>query len=217
MATASSVIDQVLRRLEESVSSPKFYSRSEILQHLNDGLLELTLIGAQLTSEQTHVLIGAKQQGLPEGAIAVIHVAYADVKIEKTSIEQFDRNNANWDAQSGILKNWAPCGLNQWFCDRHPTSTENVKLTTLDQPATLTENSTIDLDAEYIEALEDYCFHAVRFKEGGLEFEQAMPEYDSFRKLAGFVARRTFSEQWTVWNRDPNADTGLAYSTLERS
>lgn len=216
--TAGDVLDEVLGRIDESTSTPAFWSRGELLNHLNDGLLELTLIAGQLTSERTYAMIGAKLQSVPDGAIAVMHVAYSNVVIEKSSVENFDRDNANWDPQSGVLKKWAPCGLDRWFCDRQPVASgTNVTLTTLNQPTTLAEGTTIDLDLEYVEALADYVFHMARFKESGTELEQAMDAYDTFRMISGHKAKRTMSQEWTLFSRDPNADTGMGYSTIDRS
>lgn len=217
MTTAADVIDQVLDRLDEPRTAPVFWSRSELLGYLNDGLVELTLIACHLTSETTYNMISAKLQAVPSGAIALIHAEYAGQPVEKSSIELFDRENPNWDAQSGILRKWAPCGMDAWFLDRHPTAAASVVLTTVDQPVVLAETDVVDLEEEYINGLQDYVFHMARFKEGGAEFEQAMDAYDSFTEKAGMRGQRTFAEQWLVWSRDPNADTGESYSTLDRS
>lgn len=217
MTTAAQIIDRVLERVDESTSDPRFWSRAELLQHVNDGFLELTIMCGQLTSNRTYAMVGAKVQAVPSGAIAIMHLAYSSQVIEKSSVELFDRNNANWDNQSGVLTKWAPCGLDRWFCDRQPTTAQSVVLTTLDRPATLAEGTTIDLDPEYVEGLEYYAFHMARFKESGAEFDQAMTAYDDFLAIVGHKEQRTFSQMWTLWSRDPNADTGVGYSTINRS
>lgn len=216
MATASSVIDDVLDRLQESRTSPIFWSRSELLTFVNDGFLEFTLMAGQLTTEATYRIIGAKIQAVPITAIALIHVSYASEMVEKSTVERFDRQNPNWEAQYGILQKWSPCGLDKWILDRHPTSATNVSLTTLDNPQPLEESSSIDLAPEYVEALTDYVFHMARFKEGGAEFQQAMEAYDNFQNKAGKRAQKTFAEQYVFWARLPNANTGPDYSTMDR-
>jgi hypothetical protein len=216
--TAGSIIDAVLDRLDESRTAPIFWTRAELLQILNDGFIEFTLFAGQLTSERTYDLIGAKLQATPIGAIAVMHVSYGNRKIEKSSVELIDRNNPNWDAQSGLLQKWAPCGLDRWFVDRHPTAPgTSVTLVTLDDPTTLTESSVIDLDTEYIDALTEYTFHFARFKESGGELQQSMTNYDFFLNKAGHKGQRTFAQEFLVFSRDPNSDTGPDYSTKDRS
>jgi hypothetical protein len=216
-ATGGQIIDQVLDRLAESETSPIFWTRAELLTLLNEGFLEFTLMASQLTSERTYALIGAKAQSVPDGAIAIINVQYANQKIEKSSIENFDRANPLWDGLTGILTKWAPCGLDRWFCDRTPTAAYNVTLTTLDEPGEIDENTVIDLEMEYIEGLTSYVYHGARFKESGAELQQSMEAYDQFRSIAGHKAQKTFAAEFTVWGRDPDADSGKGYSTIDRS
>lgn len=217
MATAGSVVDDALDRLQESRTTPIFWSRAELLIFVNEGFLEFTISAGQLTTETTYPLIGAKIQAIPVTAIALIHVSYASEMVEKSTIERFDRANPNWESQYGVLQKWSPCGLDKWIVDRHPTSALSVSLTTLDNPQPLEEDSEIDLAPEYIEALTDYVFHMARFKEGGAEFQQAMPAYDDFQNKTGLRGQKTWSEQYVYWARNPNADTGPNYSTLDRS
>ncbi len=140
------------------------------------------------------------------------------VQIERTTIEGLDRTNRRWDYQSGVLTKWAPMGCEAFVIDKHPTSELVVLLQTLDMPAPLTEDSEIDLEPEYIKALEDYVFHCARFKEGGHEFQVAQEAYDDFASKAGLREQRTFSEMFVLWGRTPQAgDTGGSYSTMERA
>lgn len=218
ITTAGNILDQVLDRLDESRTSPVFWSRAELLIILNDGFLEFTLLAGQFTSEQTYNLIGAKLQAVPIGSIALMHVSYNGKKIEKSTVENFDRANANWDAQSGLLTKWAPCGLDRFFVDRHPTAAgTTITLVTLDEPQIISESTVIDLDQEYIDALTEYVFHFARFKESGAELQQSMANYDLFLDKSGHKAKRTFAQEFLTFSRDPDADTGEGYSTTDRS
>jgi hypothetical protein len=215
--TAQQIINAVLDRLAESETAPVFWSTNELLVLVNEAYLEFTLIAGQLTSERTYAMIGAKLQSVPVGAIAIITVAYANQKIEKSSVENFDRANSTWDNQSGVLTKWAPCGLDRWFCDRQPTAAENVTLTTLDEPGTLALTDRVDLESEYIDGLTEYVYHMARFKESFPELQQAMDSYDMFRAISGHKAQKTFAAEFVTFSRDPNADTGGDYSTMDRS
>lgn len=218
MATASHVIDKVLFRLEESETSPIFWSRDEILRLLNEGFIEFVLMSGYLNSEATHTMISSKLQAIPSTAMALLGVQYAGLPIERSTVEGFDRTSRRWDYQSGILTQWAPCGVDRFFVNKHPTEATVVTLQTLDAPPVLVEADEIELEDEYVDALEDYTFHAARFKEGGLEFEEAQPSYDDFSKKAGMREQRTFSEMFVIWSRTPNSgDTGGSYSTMERA
>lgn len=216
MATAGDVIDAALYRLDESISAPIFWLRAELLILVNDGFLEFTLIAGQLVSENNVTLALANVQSVPSTAIALIHVSYASEYVEKSSLELFDRGDPGWESKYGILRKWAPMGLNHWIADRYPISSVTVALTTLDKPTTLGENDSIDLPEEYVSALIDYVFHMARFKEGGGEFAQSMDAYDEYLSTAGLGEQQTYSDQWLLWSRDPNADTGPSYSTGSR-
>ncbi len=218
MATAGDVIDAALYRLDESTSSPIFWSRAELLIFVNDGFLEFTLIAGQMVSENPMTLANfVNLQNVPTGAIAIIHVSRNSVMVEKVSLEHLDREDPGWQSKSGTPREWVPVGLNHWIVDRTPLVNTVVSVTTLDEPALLAEDDDIDLAEEYVDALIDYVFHMARFKEGGAEFAQAVGDYDSFRNKAGLREQRTFSEQWLLWARDPAADTGEDYSTMDRS
>jgi len=217
MALASEVISKVLYRLEEDTASPVFWSRAEILILLNEGYIEFVLMSGYLQSQSTYSMIGSKMQAPPDDCMGLIGVQWASKPIEKTTIEGFDESNRRWDYKNGYLSQWAPCGLDRWFCDATPQLAYDVQLITLDQPAALAEASTILLEDEYIEALEDYTFSCARFKEGGGEFRDAQPAYDDFTEKAGLREQKTFSEMMVMWGRDPNQDTGGGYSTLDRS
>lgn len=218
MATAADVIDAVLYRLDQSltVSADQFWVRAELLILVNDGFLEFTLMAGQLVSENNVTLATANIQSVPSTAIAVIHVSYASEVVEKSSLELFDRGDPGWESKYGILRKWAPMGLNHWIADRYPIASTTVALTTLDKPVALLEGTTIDLPEEYVSALIDYVFHMARFKEGGGEFAQSMDAYDAFQSTAGMQERQTYADQWLLWSRDPNADTGPDYSTEDR-
>lgn len=199
---------------------PAFYTRDEAFTHLNEALMELALIAGHPTSEASIALTDSVHfQSLPSGAIALLHLANSSSRfLRKTTIEKIDRSNADWyRGATGTPQRWAPVGLYpNFFVDKRPTS---VTLTgvTLDEPTTIAETTTIDLPDEYIEAIEEYVFHMLRFKEGGQEFALAMSAYDEFLHRAGHAEKRSMSEQYTLWAKEPAGDTGGGYSTSERS
>lgn len=217
MATAAEVLDNVLFRLEEDTDDPVFWSREELLILLNEGYIEFVLMSGYLQSQSNYQMIGSKMQATPDNCMGLLGVQWQSKPIEKTTIEGFDESNRRWDYLNGYLSQWAPCGLDRWFCNATPQLAFTVNLITLDQPAELAEDDEIELEAEYIKALEDYTFSCARFKEGGGEFQQGQESYDDFASKAGMREQKTFSELFALWARDPNADTGGGYSTLDRS
>lgn len=222
MATGGSVIDTVLRDLDESISVPIFWTRAELLTHLNDGLQELNLISGKFQVETpAFVPTTATLQTTPTGSIAVLHVSRSSQFLRKRRLEDMDRENKKWMQETSagnVIKQWGPVGLNLWFV--YPklfSGGSTLAIVTLDQPGTIGEGTTIALDEEYIDALEMYVFHMARFKEGGAEFQQSMEAYDKFREICGHVATRKMSEQYTLWSKEPAGETGANYGTISRS
>jgi hypothetical protein len=208
-----------LVRLEESTTAPVFYARAEALNHLNDAMNELNLVASKIRSERSHpmtrlVNFYAYPTSSPT-AIAILHVAYKSRMIEKQTLEAFDRSDSRWMRQYGTVKAWCPIGLNLFAVKPHfLDADETVTLTTLDMHQAIGEATTIDLEDEYLEALEDYVFHALRFKEGGTEFAVALQAYDDFLEKDGAVAEATMAERFVAWSREPAADTGPSYTVL---
>ena len=111
--TATQIINDVLDRLAEDNANPVFWLRSELLAILNEAFIELTLMAGQNTNDTTLSLVGSHFQTIPDTSIALFNVVYAELPVQKTSLELMDRANANWDAYNGpLIKKWAPCGLN---------------------------------------------------------------------------------------------------------
>src|SRR3990167_11122546 len=128
MATAAQVIDNCLFRLEEDPDASVFWPRAELLILLNEGLIEFVLISGYLQSQSTYSMIGSKMQATPDDCMGLIGVQWASRPIEKTTIEGFDQTNRRWDYKNGYLTQWAPCGLDRWFCDATPQLAYDVQL-----------------------------------------------------------------------------------------
>lgn len=222
MATGGSIIDTVLRELEESITTPVFWTRAELLQHLNDALLELNLLTGKFQSTTAAFApTTATYQTTPAGAICVLHVSRSSRFLRKRTLEEMDKENKKWMTESptsNLIKQWGPVGLNLFFVYPKLFGAGNtITLVTLDIPATIGEATTIALDNEYLDALEQYVFHMARFKEGGAEFQQSMIAYDEFRSICGHLASKKMSEQYGLWAKEAAADTGSRYATIPRS
>jgi len=222
MATGGSIVDTVLLELEESITTPVFWTRAELLQHVNDGLLELNLLTGKFQSENAAFApTTATLQSTPSGAICVLHVSRNSLFLRKRTLEEMDKENRKWmrEISSGnVIKQWGPVGLNLFFVyPRLLAATSTLTIVTLDIPATIGEATVIALDNEYIDAIEQYVFHMARFKEGGAEFQQSMAAYDEFREMCGALASKKMSQQYGLWAKEAAADTGTAYATIPRS
>jgi len=213
--TASEVIDQTLELLDEDPLNPVFWTREELLVHLNDAIREFNLIALKFQERVTSSLPQSVAfQVTPLGAIAVLEISRGDVFLRKRVLEGMDREQPRWQLQTGARpKQWGPVGINLFFLSPNPTTNQSLELTLLQQPMILSEDTVIDLDDEYVDALGDYVFHMARFKEGGAEFQQSLKQYESFRSVSDSALRRRVAENHILLVEEPGADTGPGYTT----
>ena len=221
MAQGRDVIDSVLDMLEESRTAPIFWTRTELLTYLNDGMAEFNLMTGKFQSERVYSLTSNTFQLVPSGIVAVLHISRNNVLIRKETLESLDRDRPTWmrySTVSGQIEKWGPVGINIFFVYPRPAvSGTSVTLVTLDIPPAIGENTVIPLDEEYVESLTDYVFHVARFKEGGAEFRQSMSAYESFRERGSSLTRRKIAEQSTLFVKEPAAETGGGYATSLRN
>ncbi len=237
--SGTEVIDSVLERLEETVS-PIFWTRPEMLLYLNEGMKELNNLAAKIHLESGVVTDSDDNfYAPPANTIAVMAASVGDKSLERTTLEDLDREDRNWEGKVGtILKRWAPIGCNLFAIFPRPGVptpasafstgfssgfgaggflTITVDFQVLKIPDTIEDNSDpIDLDDEFIEALQDYTFHIARFKEGGPEFQIALTAFRNALARMGDVARKVYSQQPAIWTPEPALDTGPSYSTPDR-
>lgn len=212
------LIDTVLERLEESLVAPVFWTRAEILGYINEGLMELNLISGRLHTTGSVVVSSSNFYSSPDSTISVMHAAVGGKSLTRTSLEDLDRRNSQWESQTGTPKRWAPIGVNLLAVHPRPASgTSSVDFSVLRVPTAMIDDSTaIDLDDEFIDALEDYGFHISRFKEGGQEFANAMSALEDFAKRVGDLATKVYTQQRQLHAVEPNLDTGRSYTTIDR-
>lgn len=219
--TGGQIVDRVMIRLEESTASPVFYSRAEAFGHLNDAANELNLLSGKFKSERDYEVVTGNFQDVPTDApiiVALLHMSYNSKPLEKRTLEGLDRENIYWRKTAAEFSCWAPVGLNKFALrPRRLDLDEAVRLTTLDMHATIGEATVIDLEAENIEALEKYVFHAMRFKEGGPEFANSLPFYDAFLSDTASFDLQNMVKQFTAWSKEPSAHPGQNYGgSLQR-
>lgn len=185
---------------------------------LNEGYAELNLIARKLMSSVAINQMSTHFVRIPETAIAATGVTVGTKAIQKATIEAADLNNPAWTKDTGAARIWGAIGCERVFFNRYPISTDgtDMVLTTLDIPAELSESTIIDLESEYLLALENYVFSCARLKEGGAEFQQGLDSYDQFLKTCGLATDRTVASQFEEWAKIPDSSTGLSYATVDR-
>jgi hypothetical protein len=202
---AATIIDRVLYRLAELYpESPKHWTRAELLGWLNDAITELNLISAYLTKtstiewSQTDNVID-----LPTDTIVPLELYYNNSVIKKYTVEGLD-SKFNWNDGSIGLRPQAWCPIGTTMILVYPLSQkadQDLSVVTIYQHDAVAESGdSIPVNAQYVEAIENYMFARARFKEGGAEFQQADIEYNRFFEASNELKLRSDRQRRVGWN-----------------
>src|SRR5437762_8295380 len=148
---ASDLVTAVLGRLAQNSDNPAFWTRSEILQWLWEGLVELQLISERVQIEHTQSLGNNSITGAP-AEIAVIGVRCGNEALPHYSIDEIDGRYPTWedDPQRPYPKAWAPLGCDKIITyPRESRTDQSLTFIQLQLPGDVSETTTLPLDAEY--------------------------------------------------------------------
>lgn len=207
--TASDVIDSVLTELQEDTVNPVFWSRAELLALVWEGLVDINLIAGYLQRTDTIALNGNALQGATTD-IAILRMRVGTRSLEKFSVDDMDANFPTWENDSTSttdgIKHWANAGLTKIVTHKRTLSPpQSVSVDVLRLHPVLTESTVLLIDDEWSNALEDYVFHVARLKEGGLELQQSMANYQRYLDQVAELARRTAWKSEPGWTQTPKA------------
>lgn len=222
MGTASGILDQAIRRLNElSTTNPVRWTRAELLVFFNDGMTELNLIAADF--QDTHTLTidnTATVWDLPEEVIGPFSVRTSDTGyLLRQFVEDLDKEGP-WDNPMNTNrhpKSWAALGLEKIIVTPRVASTTTIYVESLTQ-YTPVPDAPVDMIAwirpEYEKALEDFIVSRAMFKEGGAEAVQALTFYARFLDTVQQLSGRNIIRRYPAWDVGPEAMP--AETTLRR-
>jgi hypothetical protein len=215
MGTASAILDQAIRRLNElSTASPVRWTRAELLVFLNDGMAELNLIAADYQDTQTVTINNtANVWDLPEAVIGPFSVRTADSGyLLRQFIEDLDKES-NWEdpsIQREHPKCWATLGLEKIVITPRVNNATTIYVETLTQYSAVPD-AAVDMIAwirpEYERAIEDFIVSRAMFKEGGAEAAQALTFYARFLDTVQQLSGRNVIRRYPAWDVGPEAMT----------
>lgn len=197
MAIISDIEGSVLDGLEESRIAPKFWDlQNEIRPLIFEGLCEATLITGEpefrYPANQPFALtVGNTLFSLPSGLLAVSRIenAATGLPIRKVSVFDLDMDKKTWqnDQPAAVPTEWFPFGMKQFGIHPQVNAPLNVIISGIQFPIVtdppFTGNESFPFQSEFEDGIEYYAEHAARLKEGGAEWDAAMPLYESFLSL----------------------------------
>ncbi len=188
---------QVLNRLEEEDPDGVFWlEQQEIFTGLIEGLCEaLLLVGrpVQLVNVPFDIQPNQWLQTMPSGMLAITDIQGPATQVWKWTLRDMDYLQSGEAAQDWendvtpgqTIYRWFPFGLGgQFGVWPSVPHVQTVTLTGLQSPVVsawpFQGSQTIPLHDEFFQALEKYCSHYCRLKEGGVEFQTSVSLYQEF-------------------------------------
>lgn len=213
MASLSDLADQTQDKLEETRGPGIFWNRQlEVYPAVVEGMNEASLITGdpELLSLNVTLNPGGFSSNfppfvyqIPQTAILLVRMdAVGQGAIKKVFACDLDRNTPGWEGQTGLMiKRWFPIGMTMFGVWPTLVAPQIVNMTLLSFPVTVsppytgTEQS--PFREEYNDAFSEYAAHICRLKEGGVDFQESIPQYQSYLdkmvSLTKFAARRGLS------------------------
>lgn len=212
MGTASGILDQSIRRLNElSTTTPVRWTRAELLVFLNDGMAELNLIAADY--QETHPVVIDNTEtvwDLPEEVIGPFSVRTGHGYLTRSFIEDLDKDYDWGDPmyQRDNAKYWAALGLEKIIVTPRVNNSQTIYVEALTQYDPVPD-AAVDMIAwirpEYEIAIEDFIVSRAMFKEGGAEAVQALSFYAKFLDTVQQLSGRNIVRRYPAWDVGPEA------------
>lgn len=205
--TLAQVQSKVYDRLQQS----PFWTPAEVIGFINESLRLWSI----LTGYWKKRLPLTTQSTLPYYSLASyltfgMRVEFNSVPLIQSSVTNWDKGYPEWEGNPSSPVEWAPIGLSL-IAIRPADAIGNNSLVldgVANAPVLVNAADFIDIGAEELNALLGYCQYLAAFKEGGQEFESAIPLYQAFLKAAAVKNEKLNASN--VFRRAMGLDTDLA-------
>ena len=109
-----------------------------------------------------------------------------------STLQDLDAYTPNWQNESGVPTTLAWASYNLFTVHPRPDSDPHSVLFDLVLPAPIptADGDFIQVGRDELDSLIDYAHHIAAFKQGGLEFENTMPQYEKFLQSAAAFSGR---------------------------
>lgn len=180
---------QMQSRLSDRLERSPFWSTSELTAYLNEALR----VWSALTGYWKKRVLIRTIATLPYYNIAGyltfgMRVEFNGAPLIPSSVINWDKSNPDWEGQpdpNGPVE-YAPIGISLFAI--RPTDAIGGNSLIIDgvsnAPVLVNPNDFIDIGDEELSALLNECQYLAAFKEGGAEFESALPLHQAFLRAA---------------------------------
>lgn len=181
--TLTQIQSMVFARFENS----PFWTQAEVTGYINESLK----LWSCLTGYWKQRIVLRTLPTLPYYSLAGfltsgMRVEFNSTPLAQGSITNWDKGYPRWEGRPSIPQEWAPIGIS--LIALRPADAVGYNSLVIDglasAPTLALPTDFIDIGAEELNTLVNYCQYLGAFKEGGAEFDAAVLLYQSFLKAA---------------------------------
>lgn len=223
-----STLQQLANAVQDKLEEPRGFGIYWNAQNeINPALVEAMNEAALITGDPevrpgvvTTLQVGGGVAGyppfiypMPTDALLIVRLdSTTSGAIKKITTCDLDRLYPGWEGQTGsTIKRWFPVGMSLFGVWPQLTVPQQIRLTYVGFPVTdsypYSSTDVSPFREEYNDGFTEYAAHVCRLKESGPDFQQSIPQYQSFldkmTSLTKFAARRGIS-RFTKIGRQAN-------------
>jgi hypothetical protein len=190
--TLTQIQAMVFARFENS----PFWSQAEVTGYINESLR----LWACLTGYWKKRIVMQTLPTLPYYSLAGLltsgmRVEFNSTPLSQGSLTNWDKGYPKWEGRPSTPQEWAPIGVS--LIALRPADAVGYNSLVIDglssAPQLIKPTDFIDIGAEELNTLVNYCQYLGTFKEGGAEFDAGIPLYQSFLKAASVKNEKLLS------------------------
>ncbi len=181
--TGAGLIDRTLKRLDQPLDGSGYFTRTEVLDAINEGQRLFAFATLCLESVVGYTLTAgtAFYSMLNTFAdwIVPVRVTFNGGKVRYATLHELDALDSAWSSNSSAPSRYGCLGFDLFFVYG---STGSLTITYARMPADLADSadSSPEIIDAYVPSLIDYAIPRVRAKQGGDEFRKSLPYFKRF-------------------------------------
>lgn len=209
---------QVQVMVYDRLQNSPFWSQAEITAYINESLRTWSSLTGYWKQRVTITTLPALPYYSLAGFLTSgMRVEWNSQPLMQATVMNWDKGYPRWEGQPSTPQEWAPIGISLIGL-RPPDLVGNNSLV-LDglavAPQLKLPSDFIDIGAEELNSLMDYCQYLGTFKEGGAELESGLELYKSFLKAAAVKNEKLLAS--AVFRRAMGLDMDLGGIRPRRS
>lgn len=202
---------QIQSRVYDRLQQSPFWTTSEVTKFINEALRTWSCLTGYWKQRVTlSTLPTLPYYSLASFLTFGMRVEFNGSPLIQSTVTNWDKGYPEWEGNPGTPQEWAPVGIS--LIAIRPADAAGGNALVVDgcasAPVLVNPGDFIDIGAEELNSLLQYCQYLAAFKEGGQEFESSVALYQSFLKAAAVKNEKLLAS--AIFRRAMGIDNDLA-------